>query len=357
MKKIRVGSIGIGGISRGVHLPGIAKSPDLEVAAVCDIRPEALEFAQRAYGVKKECCFEKYEDLICCPEVDAVDISTPNRFHFEMAMAAVKAGKPYAVEKPMTMDPAQAEKLAAATREAGVKSMVCFSYRYKSAARYMRDLIRKGTLGRIYHIDMEYYQAWGLPLFGTPKVWRFDKAQAASGALGDLGSHGLDLVRFVTGHGYTRVTGHTGTFTDARPDPVTGGMSTVDVDDFSNAMAEMDDGTAVTFRITRFAYGRGNYQMMEVYGEKGALIYTLDENGQGQDSLRVCLEPLGRDNQQFETVRIPGRYRADQMQSFADLLLGRGDGLTADVGDGLRNMRDVDAVLRSAASGSWQRVE
>lgn len=357
MAKIRVGSIGIGGISRGVHLPGIAKSPDLELVSVCDINPKALEYAQKTYGIKPENCFTDYHDLINCPEVDAVDITTPNYLHFEMAMAAVAAGKPYAVEKPMTMDAAQADKLAQATKAAGVKSMVCFSYRYMAAARYAKDLIKQGVLGKVYHVDMQYYQAWGLPRFNTAKEWRFSKPLTGSGAMGDLGSHGLDLVRFVTGEEYTRLAGHTKTFVQQRRDKKTGEMQPVDVDDFSNAMAELTNDIAVTLRITRFGYGRGNYQTMEIYGEKGALVYKLDVESRNEDHLLVCLDPLGYENHQFTEVLIPGRYHVDQMQSFADLIKGCEDGLSATVEDGRMNMHAVDAVLSAAEQGVWLDVK
>lgn len=356
MEKIRIGSIGIGNVNRAVHLPGIAKSPDLELAAVCDIRPEALEYAQKTYGVAPEYCFTDYHELLACPLVDAVDIATPNYLHFEIAMAAVAAGKPYSVEKPMTMDAAQAEILEKATKEAGLKSMVCFSYRYRAAARYARDLIRQGVLGKLYHIDMQYYQAWGLPRFNTPRVWRFEKALTGSGALGDLGSHGLDLIRFVSGQEITRLTGHTGTFTAARRSLQGEGMEPVDVDDFSNCMGELSDGAAMTMRITRFGYGRGNYQVMEIYGEKGAMTYSLDISGKGMDKLEVCLDPLGYENHLFTEVPVPARYHMDQMQSFANLLLDKGDGLTASVCDGRINMRTVDAMLASAQDGAWKEL-
>ena len=88
MSCIRVGSVGIGGISRHVHLPGIERSPDLKLVAVCDIDPEALRYAQEKYGIDEAHCFTDYHDLINCPDVDAVDISTPNDVHYEVALAA-----------------------------------------------------------------------------------------------------------------------------------------------------------------------------------------------------------------------------------------------------------------------------
>lgn len=95
-KVFRVGSVGIGGISRGVHLPGIHKSPDLELVAVCDLKPERMEYARNTYGIREDHCFADYHDLIACPDVDVIDISTSNNAHFEVAKAAIEAGNRFA---------------------------------------------------------------------------------------------------------------------------------------------------------------------------------------------------------------------------------------------------------------------
>ncbi len=352
MSVIRVGSVGIGGISRGVHLPGIKNSPDLELVAVCDIDPEALRYAQETYGIDQAHCFTDYHDLINCPDVDAVDISTPNNVHFPVAMAAVEAGKPFAVEKPITLNSQEADALAQAAKEKGVKNMVCFSYRFMAAARYAKDLIARGLIGQVYHVDMQYYQAWGLPLCETPLVWRFQKALTGSGALGDLGSHALDLVRFVTGKEYKRLVSHTGTFVHERKKP-DGTMGPVDVDDFSNYMAEMEDGIAATFRITRYGFGRGNFQTMEVYGSQGGLVYKLDYNHDNGDEIEVCTGQMGAESHVYSKLPIPEKYKVNQMQSFADIINGKEDGLAATIFDGQVNQHAVDAVLVSSENGRW----
>ena len=141
-KKInRIGSVGLGSIWNGVHAPGIQRSPNLELVAICDIDEEKLQAAGEKYGIPPERRFTDYHALINCPDVEAVDICTSNDAHFEIAMAAVEAGKPYDLEKPITMTAEQADTLAKATEEKGLKNMVCFSYRFKAAARYARDLI------------------------------------------------------------------------------------------------------------------------------------------------------------------------------------------------------------------------
>ena len=111
-KKInRIGSVGLGSIWNGVHAPGIQRSPNLELVAICDIDEEKLQAAGEKYGIPPERRFTDYHDLISCPDVEAVDICTSNDAHFEIAMAAVEAGKPYDLEKPITMTAEQADTL------------------------------------------------------------------------------------------------------------------------------------------------------------------------------------------------------------------------------------------------------
>src|SRR5699024_8918824 len=113
------------------------------------------------------------------------------------------------------------------------------------------------------------------------------------------------------------------------------GMGEVDVDDFCHYLMEMDGKTSANFSVTRFAYGRGNYQRMEIYGSKGALVYSLDVTP-GVDELEVCIgSPYDRVGA-FTKLPVPDRFRTDQMQSFADILNGRGDGMAATIEEGRR---------------------
>ncbi|MDR0399907.1 MAG: Gfo/Idh/MocA family oxidoreductase [Treponema sp.] len=352
MPRIKIGVIGLGGIAGGVHLPGIEKCKDFELTALCDIDREKLDRMGDRYGIGESSRFTDYQDLISSPLVEAVDICTPNDCHFSMAMAAVKAGKHYAVEKPAAMNAGEAEALARHTREAGVKNMVCFSYRFKTAVRYARHLVQSGALGELYHVYMQYLQGWGNPDLGVPLVWRFIKARAGSGALGDLGCHALDLARFVTGREYTKVVGDADTYVKSRPLPGSSRTGPSDVDDYCHYLARMEGGISAVFEITRFGFGRGNFQRLEIYGRKGALVYKLDEKP-GMDELELCVgQPLGQLNT-FAKVPVPPFYAADQTQCFADLIRGKGDGLAAGIEDGLLNQKILDAVVESFEQGRW----
>ena len=204
---------------------------------------------------------------------------------------------------------------------------------------------------------MQYYQAWGLPFFETPLRWRFQKELTGSGALGDLGSHALDLVRFVTGKEYKRLVSHTGTFVHERQKLDGSGMGKVDVDDFSNYMAEMEDGAACTFRITRFGYGRGNYQTMEIYGSEGAIQYELDhvapDTTKFPSALAVPTQRL------MCSQNFPSRksIRWTRCSLLPTLSTAKGDGMAADIFDGQINQHAVDAVLQSGETGVWVDVK
>lgn len=349
---IRIGSIGLGGISSGVHIPGIRKSKDLELVALCDINEERLKERAAQYGIPLDHCFTDYKDLIDCPDVDAVDISTPNNVHGEIAEYAAKAGKSYDLEKPITLNKEEAKSLYNVTKEAGVKSMICFSYRYKASARYARSLIKSGRLGRIYHVNMQYYQAWGLEHKDAALVWRFVKDIAGSGSLGDLGCHALDLCEFVTGEEYDKVFAHNGTFVHERRLLEGEGKGKVDVDDYSNIFVETKSGASFSFEISRFNYGRGNYQRMEIYGEKGAIVYHLDRIP-GVDEIEICDETTG---DKYVPLEIPEEFKVDQMQSFADIVNGCEDGLSATIEDGLRSQILLDAILEAAEKGTWVKL-
>ena len=349
-KKFRMGIVGCGGISGG-HIRGILDSPDLEIGALCDIRPDRLDEKKAMCGVSDDVCYENHVDLMESGKVNAVSVCTPNDVHFPIVMDAIRRGLPYAVEKPACNSEADVAKLAAETAKKKLPHMVCFSYRFVPAARYARDLILKGALGKLYHINGEYFQCWGLPDAdnGNPVEmrWRFVKKIAGSGALGDLGCHLLDLFRFMTGLEFKKLMADTDTFVRERPDA--DGLGTVvDVDDYVNIIGQMDNAVAACLSISRFTYSRGNYQRAEIYGDQGALRYTLEQ----EDKLEVNMgnEPM-RQGRIWCDVPIPAKYKASQMQCFADILNGCGDGTPATIEDGRINQRIVDQLLLSAESG------
>ena len=354
-KKHRVGVIGCGGIS-ATHIRGIMESPDLEVGALCDILPEKLKEKQILCSAADHMCYGNYIEMLDSGKIDAVSICTPNNMHFEMAMEAVKRSLPYATEKPACGTEAQVAELMKETEKKNLPNMVCFSYRFIPAARYARDIILSGALGKLTHVNADYLQQMGLPGPDgelVPLIWRFIKDIAFSGALGDLGCHLIDMCRFMVGCEFTRISADYDTFVYKRPMPDGGPDGDVTVDDYVNIIGQMEGRIAANLSISRFAYGRENYQRIEVYGEKGGLRYNLEgyiPDFEDRLEINIGNTPM-KDTCTWTVVPVPKAYKASQMQSFADILNGCGDGLAADIQDGWKTQRVLDGAIDSAEKG------
>ncbi|MFD0712134.1 Gfo/Idh/MocA family protein [Paenibacillus sp. GCM10027626] len=347
MKRLKIGVIGLGGIAN-YHIWGIQESPDAELWAICDVNEKALAAKGEELHIPENRRYSRHEDMLQNEELDAVTIGTPNLNHFQAAYDAIKFGKPFALEKPIALNVKEAAILREQLAKAPIPHMVCFTYRYKAAARYARQLIREGKLGRIHHVYSQYLQGWAIDE-KVPLLWRFSKEMSGSGALGDLGSHILDLHRFLIGE-MKSVVAHAGTIIQERERLDGKGKGEVDVDDFCHVLGRMEGGISSSMQISRFAYGRGNHQQIEVYGSKGALVYHLEET----DTLMVN---LSEEEGGFRAADIPEQCRAEQMQSFFNLLLGKGDGLDATIADGYVNQQTLDAIIQSFEQERWVSLE
>jgi len=349
-KKIRMGVVGVGGISAS-HIRGIIASPDAELAALCDVKKDVLKTKSALYGMPEDRTFEKYGDLFDSGLVDAVSICTPNNVHVEIAMAAAAKGIPFALEKPAGVNDEEVKKLFQKTVKEKLGHMICFSYRFKAAARYARNIIGNGLIGKIHHVYGQYLQGYGL-VPDRPLVWRYQKEIAGGGADADLGCHLMDLVTFMTGLDYESVCAQAGNFIKKRKDLATQKMKDVTTEDFCHILAEFDSGASAVFSISKCCTGRGNYQRIEIYGDKGSIVYSLE----AKDTIEVCIgEPYAR-NLNFSSLNIPAEFQSDQMQSFFNIVNNCGDGLAANLTDGYRAQQLITRVTESFETGKWIKV-
>src|SRR5579875_733582 len=233
-----------------------------------------VEAAARRYGYEK--AVTDWHALIADPEIQVFDDGAPNSLHAEPSIAALQAGKHVICEKPIGRDDAEAKRMWEAARRAsqdGIVSMCAFNYRFVPAIRLARDIIKAGRLGRIYHFRANYLQE-GLADPNTPVTWRHAAETAGSGALGDLGTHIIDLARFLVGEP-TTVSAAVTTFVTERP-TASGGRSPVTVDDAFAAAVTFENGAIGLLEATRYAKGRRNHQVIEINGEKGSLAFNLE---------------------------------------------------------------------------------
>jgi len=209
-------------------------------------------------------------------DVDIVDICTPGFLHAEIAIAALEAGKHVLCEKPLANNGEEAAAMVEAARAARTRGQVAalgHTYRRVPALRRARDLVAEGRLGRILQVRASYLQDW-LVDESAGMSWRLRAETAGSGALGDIGSHAIDQIQFVTGQAVTAVRGRLATIVPERPGR--DGPEQVTVDDAAWATLELDGGALASVEASRMATGRKNALELEVYGTQGALRFDLE---------------------------------------------------------------------------------
>lgn len=209
-------------------------------------------------------------------DIHIVDICAPGWMHAEIAIAALEAGKHVLVEKPLANTLAEAEAMAdtaRSARERGVQSMIGFNYRRVPALALAKELIAEGRLGTVRHVRAAYLQDW-LVDPDSPMTWRLNKETAGSGALGDIASHAIDQVMFLLGGAVTEVSGRLHTFVNSRPGA--DGPEEVTVDDAAWATLTLDSGTIASVEVSRVATGQKNSLKLEIYGDKGSLLFDLE---------------------------------------------------------------------------------
>jgi predicted dehydrogenase len=209
-------------------------------------------------------------------DIHIVDICAPGWMHAEIAIAALEAGKHVLLEKPLANTLAEAEAMTGAAQEAranGVQSMVGFNYRRVPALALARELIAEGRVGTVRQVRAAYLQDW-LADENAPMTWRLNKERAGSGALGDIASHAIDQVLFLLGDRVTDVSGRMHTFTTRRPGAA--GLEEVTVDDAAWATLSLASGAIASVEASRVATGRKNSLRLEIYGDKGSILFDLE---------------------------------------------------------------------------------
>lgn len=348
---VRVGLIGCGGISHK-HLSELQNASGCEIYALCDINPERLRLNGEKYKVPDERRFSDYHELISCPGVDAVDICTPNYLHVPMAKAAVEAGKPFCCEKPLGVSYKETLELERMADEKGIKSMVCFSYRFLPAVRYAKHLVDEGAIGRVITFYAQYFKSSAF-MKDRGLDWRFVGRDARYGVSGDLGVHILDLASFLSGD-VTSLAADLGIAVKERKRLDSDELAPVETDDFCHFLAKFDSGASATFSITRAAYGNTNQIRVEVYGETGAFRFDLNHS----DRLEYYTGGIKPGNaiEHMETVEVPKEFYTSQMQCFIDLLHEKPDMYIPTLHDGVKLQRVLDAILESDAERRWVDV-
>jgi predicted dehydrogenase len=295
--KLRVALIGAGLMAKShtvaynalpTLFPSLSAQPELSILA--DVDDARAQEGARQLGFSR--WTSDWREAVNDPDIDIVDIVTPNWLHYEVAMEAIAAGKHVYCEKPLAITAKEAKSMWEAARDAGVTTIVGFSYLGNPGVQLIKQLIQDGTLGEVWSIKGHFIvDANADP--SLPRTWHYERGKAGLGALGDIGSHVVALTQALGGR-ITRVFGDLATVVKERPE-ASGALSygskaaadapllPVENDDVATVLGRLENGASVVIEASRVGNGHPFDLGVEVFGSKGSVRFSQ------QDSYKVEL--------------------------------------------------------------------
>jgi predicted dehydrogenase len=318
------------------------------------------------------------------PSIQAVHICTPNAVHFEMAQAALKAGKHVLCEKPLAISTEEGAELVKLAKERGLRNCTCHNLRYYPLVQQMRRIREAGDLGEILVVQGTYSQDW--LLYDTDWNWRIDPHDGgASRAMADIGSHWCDMAEHITGLRITRLCADLQTFHQTRKKP-TGSVETfagktkapseyeeipITTEDFGAVIFRMGARTRGAFTASQVSAGRKNRLSIEIFGSKSSVAWDQER----PDELWI-----GNRNTNNQVIIKDPSLLKEGARSYADLPGGHSEGYDDTFkqvfrrfyqsideplswpeyplfADGLRQLEILETELNSNRLHAWVDVE
>ena len=186
---LNIGIIGCGGIANGKHMPALSKIREVRMTAFCDIIEERAQKAREKYGTPDSLVTTDYRKVLEDPSIDVVHVLTPNRWHSDITVDALEAGKHVMCEKPMAINSIEAKRMLDAAARTGKKLTIGYQSRQRPDARYLKQEVEAGTLGDIYYAKATAVRRRAVPTWGV----FLDEYAQGGGPLIDIGTHALDL--------------------------------------------------------------------------------------------------------------------------------------------------------------------
>ena len=342
---------------------------EVRLHTICGRNAVEVEKARAQFGWEQ--AVTNWQEVVANPEIDVIDINTPNDSHAEIAIAAARAGKHILCEKPLAMNVKECRQMLQAVKKAKVVHMICHNYRRIPAIAQAKKMIDEGALGQIRHYHARYAQSW-LVDPKAPRLWRMQKQYAGSGAHGDINAHIIDLARYLVGE-FDEITGQMHTFIKQRPLPDNPKkMGRVTVDDAAQCIGRFKNGALANLEATRYATGRKNRIHIEINGSEGSLEFNLED----LNRLKYFDNKAPTDRQGFADIIVtqqngvhpyvgqwwpPGHiigYEHTFVHAIADFVnaVAKGSSVQPTFEDGLKNQQVLEAVEKSAETHRWVKV-
>lgn len=346
---VRIGIVGTGNIMAisHYHTLGLLNDGRAEIAAVYDTRMDGAREWVSQHGLNSAVC-GSFEELL--DRVDAINICVPNAFHCSYALQTIEAGKHFLVEKPMAVSIEDCRRLAEASADYDKCNMIGFVYRYSTAVQQAKKLVQE-FIGPVYT-----YSAWfGGKRLSDPQVpmeWRMLRRTSGSGALGDFGSHLVDLADYIAGQRYDQVSCMTQTVIPVRQS--------------GDGMAHVENDDAAVF-IAKGSNGMGSYTVSRA-GMDDVMIMITGQGGMLQLSLRPPesvtyweKKPDGGYTGVVKRFDLPRQKPFEgwfdgEMSAFLDAAEGKTGGYP-DIAQGLYVEEVLHAAEVASACGRTERVQ
>lgn len=345
---IKIGIIGCGKITEVRHAPEYHENPNCEITAFFDVVPEKAEAMAKLYGGK---VYTSVEELLKS-DVDAVSVCVANRFHAEISIQALKAGKHVLCEKPMATTPEDCEAMVAAAKENGKYLMIGQNQRLAKAHMKAKELLDSGEMGEILAFETHFIHPGPEGWTGSANSWFFDKRTAQFGAMADLGVHKTDLLYYLTGKKIVKTSAVITTVDKRYPDG-----RLIDVDDNAFAIYTLENGVVGTMHVGWTNYGAEN-NSTKLYCKNGVIRLYDDPNYslivEKPDGTVVPYELDKLTSNKEQTTG--GRTSTGVIDAFVDCLVN--DHEPAISGESaMHAMKVIFANQRSSETGKAEAVE
>jgi predicted dehydrogenase len=345
--KLKYGIIGAGGIGFSKHLAAYGKMEAVEVVAACDTDRKKAEKVAQEYGASF--ITDNYRELLEESNIDFVSVCLPNYLHSQVSAAAMYAGKHVHCEKPMAMSVVEAKQMLKATTETGKKLMIALNNRFTSYAFMVRDLIKEGRLGEIYHINCGWMRRNGLPA----SDWFANKALAGGGPFIDLGVHFVDLAMNFLGYPKVETVSACtySKFGDSKTRIVDGkpleNARLYDVEDIALGMIRLKNEASINFEISWASNIEQERIYYEILGSKAGMKYEAGPGIKQEERLKYFTNLNGHDVN--SAIRInENLYPVTEFSHFIECIENDTEPYLAPPDEGVKMTEIVDAVYESA---------
>lgn len=376
VRQIKIGMVGGGAIAKA-HVLAYESVPLLH--SIESAKPEFSLIADATEDLALQAAsklgFENYVSdwklLVSSPHVELVDIVAPTYLHADAAVEAAEHGKDILCEKPIAASSSDAKRMYEAANRAGVVNAMGFNYRRLPAVLLAKKLIEDGALGKITQFRTSFLEDWGANP-DMPFTWRYDFKRAGGGALADLGSHIIDISRFLIGE-IGSVCGIQSTFINDRKIPFTlTEIAAVDVDDYTCALIRFANGVPGRLETSWASLGRKVYLDFEVNGSEGSVYFNFEK----PNELSYYSSSDPKDLQGHRAILMGPVHPYGSSFSFPATGSGAGfqdslnneifevvnavmssSKLRPDFYDGFKVAQIIEAIQKSSASQKWENVE